>query len=154
MPGVARKLYRALGSEITFVCVLSFLSVNFPQIELRQSLARPRFAALDLMHCLSSLMPSFLKKSQYTDFVSRASNPDGIAACLRFQFQKDGYVVHEMSTLTSFGAVLSDLIFVNLIDFEYPYHFSTANSTSSITHVPVKARSSSSVCLHSIVELV
>ena len=141
MPGVARKLYRFLGYEITFVCVLSFLSVKFPHIELRQSLSRPRFAAFDLMHSPSSLIPSFLKKRLNIQlFVSRASIPAGIAARVSFQFHKGVYVVHEMSTLTSFGAVLSDLIFIN--------------RTSSITHDPVKAPSSSSVCVHSLIDLV
>jgi len=61
MPGVVRNLYRSLGSEITLVSVLSFFSVYFPHIEFRQSLARPRFAALDLMNSLSDLISSLFK---------------------------------------------------------------------------------------------
>ena len=117
MPGVARKLYGSLSYEITFVCVLSFLSVNFPHMDLRRSLARPLFPALDWMVSLSSLMPSFLKRLNIQPFVRRASNPAGIAGRLSFQFQKGVYVVDEMPNLASSGFVLSDLIFVDLIDF-------------------------------------
>jgi len=48
MPGVARNLHSSLGSELTLFCVLSFLSISF-HMELRQSLARPRCEALDLI---------------------------------------------------------------------------------------------------------
>ena len=59
--GVARKLYSTLGSEINLVCVLSFIPVNFTHMELGQSFAGPRFAALNFMDFLSSLMPSFFQ---------------------------------------------------------------------------------------------
>jgi len=79
-----------------------------------------------------------LKKGLETQlFVPRASNPTGIAARRSFQFQIGVYVVDEMPTLASFGVVLSDLIFVDLIDFEYLVPLFHANRTSSINHVPV-----------------
>jgi len=106
MPGVARKLYRFLGFEITFVCFLSFLSVNFPHMELRQSLASPLFVALDLMDSLSSLMPSLKKRLDIQLFVRRASYSAVIAARLSFQFLKGVYVVDEMPTLASFGGCI------------------------------------------------
>jgi len=57
-PGVTKKRYSSWGSEINFVYVRLLLSVNFPDMELRQSFERPRFAALYLIESLSSWMPS------------------------------------------------------------------------------------------------
>jgi len=50
-------------------------------------------------------------------FVPMASNPAGIAARLRFQFKKFVNLVNEKPASASFGVVLSDLIFVHLVDF-------------------------------------
>ena len=43
---------------MNLVCVLLSLSVNYPHIQLRQSFAKPRFAALYLIAPLSNLIPS------------------------------------------------------------------------------------------------
>jgi len=62
MPGVAKNLHFSLGSDINFVCVQLFLTVNFPHIDFRQSFAKPRFAALYLIDALSSSIPSLSLK--------------------------------------------------------------------------------------------
>ena len=86
MPGVAKNLYSSLGSVITLLCVLSLISVSFPHVELRQSLARPLLSALDLMLSLSNLPLIFPKRLDILLFVLGVSNPAGIATLLRFQF--------------------------------------------------------------------
>jgi len=58
MPGVAKKPFNSLGSVIILVIVRSFRSVNFPHLEFKQSFISRRFAALNLIHSLSNLMPS------------------------------------------------------------------------------------------------
>jgi len=50
----------SLGSVITLVTVRSFLSVNFPHMELRQSLTTPYFAALYLIDSFSGRIPSLV----------------------------------------------------------------------------------------------
>lgn len=58
IPGFARNLYSSWESDIILDFVLLILSVNLPKIELRQSLFRPRFAALGLIVILSSWITS------------------------------------------------------------------------------------------------
>lgn len=58
---LSQKTEEILGSEIILVCILSFFSVNFPHIELKHSLFRPRFDALGLIDSLSYLMPSLFQ---------------------------------------------------------------------------------------------
>ena len=99
MSGVARKLYNSLGSKITLVCFLSFLSFNFPHIELRLSLARPRFAALHLE--APYLIVSFhsAKMNQNNAPRPRGFEPSRDNRLHRFQFQECVYIIQEYSPL-------------------------------------------------------
>ena len=73
-------MYSLWGSVIIFVRVLSFRSVKFPHMELRQGLARPCFDALDLIDSLSSHIPSL--SHNVSIILGRASNSFELAVRL------------------------------------------------------------------------
>jgi len=56
--GRVQKPYSSLSSVSILVIVRYFRSVKFPHIEFKQSLARPRFAALNLINSLFNRMTS------------------------------------------------------------------------------------------------
>jgi hypothetical protein len=80
---------------------------------------------------------------EVTVFIVRISNPAGIPGSLGFQFKKCIDIVHEKAALTSFTIVMRDLALVAFVDVEYFVALLYGQSTSSMTHVQVRALSTS-----------
>jgi hypothetical protein len=92
IPGITRNLYISCSSEINFVCVRFLLSVSFPNIELRHSLARPRFEALYLIESLQLDAFNLIELPNVLIFISKGLNQPRIPTSLCFQFQKGVYI--------------------------------------------------------------
>ena len=91
---------------------------------------------------------TLLKRFYISFLVLGAFYPAWITASFGFQFLECIYIVHGKSLLACFGVVLGHLILVEIIDLDYTVSL-LHSLTSCITQVPVKARSSYSVCVHS-----
>jgi len=148
MPGGDKKVYSSLGSVIILVIVRSFRSIKIPHIEFKQRMARPRFAALNLIHPIQSYDFALPERFYITILVLGASNPAGITTSFSFQFEERINLFHEKTTFACFGVLLGHLILVCLMGLEYPYPFWTTNLTSSTNQVRVRAPSPTSVCVH------
>ena len=104
-PRVVKNLVH--GALIILVRILYFRSINFPNTELRQSLAKPRLAGLVL---IDSVQPHSLplQERYYTSsFVGPARNPARVATRLGFQFQKLVYIAFKQAAFMRFGVVSS-----------------------------------------------